>query len=146
MDAPNVDKSWMDFIQDILTQKILTGNAFAAWDLGTGVNEGKPFHVYSLPSTEMQIILGDDLRSIAGYNLDFAWSEAEVVPASDVLHIKAPNPDYDTEGDWLFGQSPCLEPLDALYRRIMIVWTLEYGSYRIRAHRSSYTTRMLIWN
>ena len=106
MEKPNSDKSWMDFIQDLLTQKILTGNAFAAWDLGSGINAGKPHNIYSLPSEQMQIIIGDDQRSISGYNLDFAWSENKIVPASDVLHIKAPNPDYDEEGDWLFGQSP----------------------------------------
>ena len=106
MERPNVDKSWMDFIQDLLTQKILTGNAFAAWDMGSGINSGKPYSVYTLPTTQMQIILGDDQKSIAGYNLDFAWSSGSFVPATDVMHIRSANPDYDETGDWLFGQSP----------------------------------------
>ena len=106
MDHPNPDKSWMDFIQDLLTQKILTGNAFATYELGSGLNAGKPYALYSMPSEQMQIVIGNDQRSIAGYNLDFAWSENSIVPASEVLHIKSPNPDYDEEGDWLYGQSP----------------------------------------
>lgn len=106
LDAPNVDKSWMDFIQELMTHKILTGNAFAAWEMGSGLNADKPLHVFSMPSEEIQIVIGNDNRSIAGYQLDFAWADTNIIPASDVLHIKNPNPDYDEEGDWLFGQSP----------------------------------------
>ena len=106
MESPNPDKSWSDFIQDLLTHKILTGNAFAAWELGSGLNEGKPLHLYSIPSEQMQIVISEDQKGISGYQLDFAWSDTNIIPASDVLHVKAPNPDYDEEGDWLYGQSP----------------------------------------
>ena len=106
MARPNPDKSWMDFIQDLLTYKILTGNSFAAWELGTGINAGKPLHLYSIPSDNMQIVISNDQRGIAGYQLDFAWADTNIIPATDVLHVKSPNPDYDEEGDWLYGQSP----------------------------------------
>ena len=56
MDRPNTDTSWEDFIQNLITQYVLTGNGFAACDKGTGLNEGKPSSIYILPSEETQII------------------------------------------------------------------------------------------
>ena len=106
MAMPNPDKSWMDFMQELLTQKLLTGNGFATYELGGGISSGVPQFLYTLPSEQIQIIQNDKQNGIAGYELDFAWSEANIVPASEVLHIKTPNPDYDEVGEWLFGQSP----------------------------------------
>ena len=105
MDRPNTDTSWEDFIQNLITQYVLTGNGFAACDKGTGLNEGKPSSIYILPSEETQIILGDNNRSIAGYRVDFLSADTDV-PATEVLHIKTPNPDFDEAGNWLYGQSP----------------------------------------
>ena len=105
MDRPNTDTSWEDFIQNLITQYVLTGNGFAACDKGTGINEGKPSSIYILPSEETQIILGDNNRSIAGYRVDFLSADTDVT-ASEVLHIKTPNPDFDEAGNWLYGQSP----------------------------------------
>ena len=105
MERPNVDAAWNDFIQDLITQYILTGNGFASFDKGTGLNAGKPSSVFILPSEETQIILGDNQRSIAGYRVDFLAGDNDIT-ASDVLHIKTPNPDYDEAGNWLYGQSP----------------------------------------
>ena len=105
MERPNSDTSWSDFIQNLITQYVLTGNGFAACDKGSGLNEGKPSSVYILPSEETQIILGDNNRSIAGYRVDFLSADTDV-PATEVLHIKTPNPDYDEAGNWLYGQSP----------------------------------------
>ena len=141
MESPTPDKSWMDFIQELLTHKILTGNAFAAWEYGSGINEGKPSSLFTMPSEEIQIIIGNDQRSIAGYQLDFAWADTNIIPATDVLHIKSPNPDYDEEGDWLYGQSP----FRAARRSIQTynesletgVWFLENkGSQKILVNRN----------
>ena len=107
MERPNSDTSWSDFIQNIITQYVLTGNGFAAFDKSSanGLTPGMPSSVYILPSEETQIILGDNNRSIAGYRVDFLSSDT-IVTASDVLHVKTPNPDYDEAGNWLYGQSP----------------------------------------
>ena len=105
MDKSNTGASWGDFIQDLITQYILTGNGFATFDTGTGINAGKPSSVFILPSEETQIILADNLRGIAAYRVDFLSNDKEIT-ASDVLHIKTPNPDYDENGNWLYGQSP----------------------------------------
>ena len=105
MERTNTDAVWSDFMQDLITQYVLTGNGFAAMEKGTGVNEGKPHAIFMIPSGETQIIIGDNHRSIAGYRVDFLSQEADI-PASDVLHIKTPNPDYDKAGNFLYGQSP----------------------------------------
>ena len=100
-------RSISDFIQDLITQYLLTGNGFATFDKSAedGVTPGKPSNLFILPTEETQIIIGENGRSIAGYRVDFLSNDEEVT-ASDVLHIKTPNPDFDEDGDWLYGQSP----------------------------------------
>ena len=105
MEKPNADTSWGDFIQNLITQYVLTGNGFATCDKGSGLNKGKPSAVFIIPSEETQIIIGENQRSIAGYRVDFLSQDTDV-PATEVLHIKTPNPDYDETGNWLYGQSP----------------------------------------
>ena len=113
MANPLPDQTWEDFIQAMLTQKVLTGNAFAAVarysNSGMGELAGKPKNLFIMPSSEIQIYLGDKGNSIDQYVLDFhgnVVSPESGVSAKDVLHIKSPNPDYSIEGDFLWGQSP----------------------------------------
>ena len=107
MDKPNTGAAWNDFIQDLITQYVLTGNGFATFDKSDakGITPGRPSSVFILPSEETQILIGDNQRSISGYRVDFLGGE-NAITASDVLHIKTPNPDYDEAGNWLYGQSP----------------------------------------
>ena len=105
MERTNTDAVWSDFIQDIITQYVLTGNGFATMEHGTGMNEGKPHAIFMIPSAETQILISNNQRAIRAYRVDFLAGENEI-PASDVLHIKTPNPDYDEAGNFLFGQSP----------------------------------------
>ena len=102
---PNVLQSWQDLVQDALTHKILEGNMFIQGEFGTGISSSKYNTIYSIPSEDIQIIATDDFRGIAGYKLDFAWAEGNIIPATDVLHLRNPNPDYDETDNWLFGQS-----------------------------------------
>ena len=105
MANPNTGASWGDFIQDYITQYVLTGNGFAKCDLGTRMNAGKPMNIYIIPSEETQILISNDGKGIRGYRVDFLSGDREI-PASEVLHVKTPNPDYDEVGNWLYGQSP----------------------------------------
>ena len=105
MKRPNVMQSWQDFIQDALTHKILEGNSFVTGEFGRGVNSDKYNTLYSIPSEDIQIIATNDFRGIQGYKLDFAWAEDTMIPATDVLHLRNPNPDFDETDNWLFGQS-----------------------------------------
>ena len=102
---PNALQSWTDLVQDLVTHKILEGNMFITGEFGSGINGGKYTNLYSLPSEDMQIIASNDFRGIKGYRVDFAWAENTMIPASDVLHLRNPNPDFDETDNWLFGQS-----------------------------------------
>ncbi len=102
---PNALQSWTDLIQDSVTHKLLEGNTFITGEYGKGLNSEKYNELYVLPSEDMQVIAQDDFRGIAGYRVDFSWSDETIIPATEVLHIKNPNPDFDETDNWLFGQS-----------------------------------------
>ena len=102
---PNPLQSWTDLQQDLVTHKILEGNLFVTGEYGSGINSGKYTSLYSLPSEDMQIIASRDFKGIQGYRVDFSWSENTTIPATDVLHLRNPNPDFDESDNWLFGQS-----------------------------------------
>ena len=103
---PNPLQKWSDLNESLATHYLLEGNAFITGEYGSGVNSGKYNSLYVLPSEDIQIIASTDYRGIRGYRVDFAWSEGTEIPATDVLHLRTPNPDYDESDNWLFGQSP----------------------------------------
>ncbi len=110
---PTTTTCFDDYIQDVVTQKILTGNSFSAVSRFSkkGVPEliGKPKSLFMMPSNEIQLYLNDTGNTIEQYILDFngaGYDSEDGVNAKDVMHIKAPNPDYSIEGDFLWGQSP----------------------------------------
>lgn len=105
MFQPNPLSSWSDLIRDAITHKLLQGNSFLTGEYGTGLNASKYNSLYILPSEDMQIIASNDFRSIRAYKVDFAWSTNTEIPATDVLHLKNSNPDFDETDNWLFGQS-----------------------------------------
>ena len=103
---PNPLQSFSDLTEAMATHYILEGNAFITGEYGTGINQGKYNSLYVLPSEDIQIVASTDGRGIRGYRVDFAWSADTEVPATEVLHLRKPNPDYDETDNWLFGQSP----------------------------------------
>lgn len=112
MYRPTPDKTWRDYIQDSIVQKMLTGNAFSAVSRFSNNNmaeiKGKPRELFILPSNEIQLYLSDTKNSIESYVLDFHGAHDNpdaAIKAKDVLHIKNTNPDYRIEGDFLWGQS-----------------------------------------
>ena len=113
MSNPSPDKCWEDFIKELITQKVLTGNAFAAVSRygSKAINglSGRPSELFMMPSNEIQIWLNDPQNSIEQFVLDFQGSNDSPeygVKAKDVLHVRSDNPDYSIEGDFLWGQSP----------------------------------------
>ena len=105
MKGPNPLQSWTDLTQDALTHKLLEGNTFITGEFGSGVNAGKFNSLYVLPTEEIQIIADASGRGLTGYRVDRSWAESDIIPATDVLHIKNPNPDFDEIDNWLYGQS-----------------------------------------
>ena len=106
MDSPNTNMCWGDFMQDLITQYVLTGNGFASFERGTNLNEGKPRGLFILPSEQTQIYLTNDLKAIQDYRVDTAASTDTAITASDVLHVKTPNPNYNNPEEYWYGQSP----------------------------------------
>ena len=106
LDSPNVNTSWGDFMQDLITQYVLTGNGFASYEKGTNLNEGKPRGLFILPSEQTQIYLTNDLKGIQDYRVDTAAAEGTAITASDVLHLKTPNPNFNNPEEYWYGQSP----------------------------------------
>ena len=105
LEQPNPDKSLVDFHQESVTHRTLQGNSFDVFEASSGgLNDGLPNYLYTLPAEDIQIIPTKDLRGIAGYQVDSSWTEGEMVPASDVLHLRNANPDFDEAGNFLFGQ------------------------------------------
>ena len=105
MYQPNPLQTWTDLVQDMVTHKLLEGNSFMTGEYGTGINTNMYNTVYALPSEDMQIIASSNHRGIAGYRVDTVWSEEGEIPATEVLHLKNPNPDFNETDNWLFGQS-----------------------------------------
>lgn len=103
--TPNGWQSWSEFIKEGVMFKMLFGNSFT-WGIPRegGIGKG-PQYLVNLPPEEINIIPTQDLMAIAGYELDFAWSRNSMIEASEVLHLKDPNPEYDGDGAFLYGQS-----------------------------------------
>ena len=106
-ESPSPGKSINDFHQEAVTHRMLQGNSFDVMEMASenGLNEGKPQYLYTLPAEDIQIIPTQDRMGIAGYQVDNAWSEGSMIPATDVMHLRNPNPDFDEPDNFLFGQS-----------------------------------------
>lgn len=117
LDKPNPLQTWSEVksLQKMFLKT--TGNIFLYTPSPLdGMNAGVPQALYVLPSHLMKIIIRDDLdvktydeSPIKSYMLieGQVYTEFE---ASNIIHIKYPNPDFDFNGSHLYGLSP-LRPL-----------------------------------
>ena len=119
LDRPNFRDSWGQFVQNAIGYKMLSGNTFI-WGVNpdeTSLNAGKPQALFVLPSQEMQIwqTSTGPTQRISHYSLDIGGNNPKPIAAEEVAHIRSFQPDYDVEGNFLFGQSP----LQAAYRQLV---------------------------
>ena len=110
INKPNFRESWGQFIGNCVGYQMLTGNTFM-WGLDPGkgsINEGKPQAMFALPSQNMQIWQSSKgpTQRISHYDLEVGKNDTKPIAANEVAHIRSFQPDYDTEGNFLFGQSP----------------------------------------
>ena len=112
LERPNPTQTWTEFIALYKTFIKTTGNVYQ-YDLKpeNGANSGTPIATYLLPSHLMQIIVKDhaDMLHVESPIKGYMLTEGDQYiqfKAEDVLHIKYSNPNYDTEGSHLYGQSP----------------------------------------
>ncbi len=102
---PNPEQSFSAWLGEIVAFGKLTGNRYIygiAPD--TGANAGKFQELYNLPSQLVEIVSGGVMMPVAGYKIQYN-SMIEVAPEL-ICHIKDFNPDYDSSGSNLYGQSP----------------------------------------
>lgn len=106
---PNEQQSYNDFIQNIIGFGKLTGNRYI-WGVSpeTGPNAGKPQELIVLPSQHMEIISGGMAEPVKAYKLDYNPQNTKWFEAKDICHIKDFNPNWDTVGSQLYGQSPLM--------------------------------------
>jgi len=112
MEQPNVNQTWYEFLSLYKTFLKLTGNVYIYMLAPTeGQNAGTPIQVYLLPSQDIQIIVKKDAgmlgveSPVKGYILTYGRGYLEF-DATQVIHIKYPNPNYGQNGEHLYGMSP----------------------------------------
>lgn len=104
---PNAEDTWSDLVGQEVMYKLVTGNAFVyAKLIEIGVNKGKPFMLYALPSQYMSIIV--DIEAFPaekiGYQLYFGKEVAFM--KEDIMQDKYANPNWSVTGAELYGLSP----------------------------------------
>lgn len=112
LERPNPLQTWKEFKELYETFMALNGNAYIyLLSPSEGAMAGEPIAWYLLPSHLMQIVLKD--------NVDMLGLESPIdcytlidgavymdFEASNVVHIKYANPNFDLNGSHLYGQAP----------------------------------------
>lgn len=112
LDRPNPLHTWTEFIAlyEVFLNASL-GVYIYLLSPENGENKGQPIAWYLLPSHLMKIVLKDDvdLLSIESPVKEYMLIEGNqqvTFPAKDIIHIKFANPNFDSNGSHLYGQSP----------------------------------------
>ena len=110
LDRPNFRESWGQFIGNCVGYQLLTGNTFI-WGLDPGegsINVGKPQAMFALPSQSVYIWQTSEgpTQRISHYDLEIRRNDTRPISANEISHIRSFQPDYDSEGRFLYGQSP----------------------------------------
>ena len=119
-ETPNPTQNWDEFFklsEDFLN---LTGNIY--WYKlmpEEGADAGSPIQVYCLPSHLIEIVLRNDANMLSVDSpIDYYIMEDRNTfikfKKDEVVHISINNPNYGTNGEHLYGQSP----LRAVWRNI----------------------------
>lgn len=122
LDQPNPTQTWADIFALYKTYMKVTGNCYIYFvNPEDGMNKGVPLLVYVLPSHLIEIVLkgNADMLSIESPISHYILIEGNTYvefKAENVIHIKYPNPNFDTQGSHLYGHSP----LQAALRNINI--------------------------
>ena len=99
-------KTLKEVLKDGIIQNLVTGNAYYTGEYGKGVNKDYFNYIYVIPSENMQI--RGSIKGITSYYPNIATGFEGEIPAAEVLHIKTPNPIFNSNEttEWLYGQSP----------------------------------------
>lgn len=105
LDRPNDQQSYASWLTELIAFGKLTGDRFIyGLKPETGPNQKKYKQLYVLPSHLVEIVSKGMMEPISAYKLMYNseyWIDPELV-----CHIKDFNPDYNSAGQNLYGQSP----------------------------------------
>lgn len=122
LEQPNPTQTWSDIWALYKTYMKVTGNCYIYFVTPEdGMNKGVPLLVYVLPAHMTEIVLKSnaDMLSVESPISHYMLTEGNTYiefKAENVIHIKYPNPNFDTQGSHLYGHSP----LQAALRNINI--------------------------
>lgn len=103
---PNETQSFPELLGDAIMYKLLVGNSYVYGRvLQGGVNAGVPYDLNNLPAQWTNIIATDmfPVRAV-GYWVNM-WPDAKYTP-QEVMHLRTPNPNWNVQGDQLYGMAP----------------------------------------
>ncbi len=116
LDRPNGLGTWDQLIQDTIMFKMVTGNAYI-WGIKgeNDLTKGTIGSLYALPSQYVQINVSANRKKIDGYNIEYyGRNKEDMIPADEVYHFKTGNPNFNVDGDFLYGQSPLKAAMQSL--------------------------------
>lgn len=103
---PNDTQTFPELVGDAIMYKLLVGNAYIYGRvLKGGVNGGMPYDLNNLPAQWTNIIATDLFPVTAtGYWVNM-WPDARYTP-QEVMHLRTPNPNWNVQGQQLYGMAP----------------------------------------
>lgn len=113
---PNEYESMSDHVASGVGYRLLTGNKYTWFNtLKGGANAGLPQEMWMLPSQYVDIYSTDSFPSrVEGYSVK-GWPSVKYLP-EEILHEKYWNPNWDINGQQLYGVSPLKAALRLLGR------------------------------
>jgi hypothetical protein len=113
---PNADQTFNDFVADGVGYKLLTGNKYIwANVLKAGANAGTPNSLHLLPAQHVDIFAIDIFPpAVSKYQVRI-WPNLDYLP-KEILHEKYWNPNWDVNGQQLYGVAPLRAALSLLNR------------------------------
>ena len=109
LDNPNPDMGYAQFMSEVIGFYELTGDSYIQGvSPTTEKRRGRTGKLNPLPAHLMEIVIGEDIRNpIEGYQIKyFDHRKDSRLSYDEVAHVKSFNPDYETDGSHLYGQSP----------------------------------------
>lgn len=138
LNNPNKYMGWNEFKANNLIYFKLLGQSYLNF-IGSEVGTGTPTSIYLLPPQNMLIKLKgvDNLNrlsldfrelEIQEYALKLSETKTKPIPVEQILHLKAPNPNFDN-GSFLFGQSSLVSAQYAI-NSIYAGYSAKVGLYK----------------
>ena len=122
LERPNPLQTWVEFIALYETFMSTTGNAYIyLMSPKEGANKGVPIAWYLLPSHLMEIHIKTDVDLVGIQNpIDYytlSQGQEDIrFEADSIVHVKYSNPNFDEQGQHLYGVSPlraCLKNIES---------------------------------